>query len=225
LVDIKGAWFYVTAGHILKNIRAALDAGSTFDVWRLGDQTAGNKFDGIAIPYAFESERWLVVEDANEGLDYAAVPLQDLYCRNLTAGGSVPVGDDAWSDHLIEHDFWALVGIPSETVAYDEESIIKARYVGLPLTTAEQPRLAGPKSRNQFYAKLSDDSTALSDVDGMSGGPIFAMRKIDGVWNYWVIGVQSSWYRSTRTLAICPFSTFRIQIEKLVSGSADLPST
>jgi hypothetical protein len=126
LVDIAEAWFYVTAGHILRDIRTALEAGSTFDIWRLGDQTAGNKFNGIAIPYAFDIERWLVLEDADIGLDYAAVPLEDLHCRLLAAGDAMPITKDAWSDYTAAHDFWAVIGIPSETIEYDEETIITA---------------------------------------------------------------------------------------------------
>src|SRR5437016_4093307 len=63
LVDVNDVWFYVTAGHILRDIRAALNAGASFDIWRLGDQTAGNRFRDTAIPYAFDIERWLVIEN------------------------------------------------------------------------------------------------------------------------------------------------------------------
>lgn len=35
LVEACGVWFYVTAGHILRDIRTSLDVGDEFDVWRL----------------------------------------------------------------------------------------------------------------------------------------------------------------------------------------------
>ena len=37
LVDISGLWIYITAGHVLRDIRIAVEAGSQFDIWRLGD--------------------------------------------------------------------------------------------------------------------------------------------------------------------------------------------
>ena len=36
MVEIAEEWFYVTAGHILRDVRKAVNAGSTFDIWRLG---------------------------------------------------------------------------------------------------------------------------------------------------------------------------------------------
>lgn len=35
LIEVKDVWFYVTAGHILRDIREALNQGATFDIWRL----------------------------------------------------------------------------------------------------------------------------------------------------------------------------------------------
>lgn len=49
VMAIADEWFYVTAGHILRAVRAALTSGSTFDIWRLGDQTAARgKFNHTA---------------------------------------------------------------------------------------------------------------------------------------------------------------------------------
>lgn len=217
LVEVAEVWFYVTAGHILKNIRKSLAAGGSFDIWRLDDQTAGNKFNGMAIPYSFDIENWLVLEDAEIGLDYAAVPLSDLYRQGLVAGGAFPIGRETWSDHVTEHDFWALVGIPSETVEYDDETIITARVVIAPVTPVDTPPMAQQKARNQFYAKLADGAESFfKNVDGMSGGPIFAIKKVEDIWKYWVIGVQSAWYPTSRILAACPFSSFGQALEEVV---------
>ena len=162
----------MTAGHILKRIRIAIEAGSTFDIWRLGDQTAGNHFNNTAVPYLFELGSWYVLEDSSLGLDYATVHIGGLYRKQLEAGGVAAIAKNAWSDHVTEHDYWALVGIPSETVAYDGESVISARVVVAPLVPTLPPSAAEQKVLNQFYAKLSDGSEDyVSDMDGMSGGP------------------------------------------------------
>jgi hypothetical protein len=223
LVEVADVWFYVTAGHILRDIRKSLAAGCTFDIWRLDDQTAGNKFNGIGIPYSFNIESWLVLEDAEIGLDYAAVPLSGLYRQGLIAGGATPIGREAWSDHVTEHDFWALVGVPSETVGYDNETIITARVVIAPVTPADEPPMAQMKAPNQFYAKLADGAEQyFRDVDGMSGGPIFAIKKVESIWKYWVIGVQSAWYPMSKILAICPFSSFGQVLEEVVGKTLQI---
>lgn len=219
LIEVKGVWFYVTAGHILRDTRKALSQGATFDVWRLGDQTAGNLFKNSAVPFGFDINRWGVIENEELGLDYAAAPLEEFYCRQLQAGGAIPITSDAWGDHVTEHDQWALVGVPSETVSYDGKTLITAKVVVAPLELVDAPMAAGRKAENQFYGWLKDGSVGMvKDVDGMSGGPLFALKKIDGTWKYSVIGVQSGWYKTSRTIAACPLSSFALALEELVSN-------
>lgn len=220
VVDIAGEWFYITAGHILRDVRTALSAGSKFDVWRLGDQAADNKFENKAVPYDFNLEQWCVLEDEVAGFDYAAVHLGGLYRQQLEAGGVVAIEEHAWSDHQTEYDHWALVGIPSESVAYDGESVISARVVLAPLFPVEPPELADRKARNQFYAKLAADSdNVVQSIVGMSGGPIVSLRYVDGTWKYGVIGVQSAWYPSLRIIAACPFTSFAFALKPVVEGA------
>ena len=217
LVEAGGVWFYVTAGHILRHVRTSLKVGGEFDVWRLDDQTAGNQFRA-AVPYAFDIDKWLVIEDEVLGLDYAAVSIDTIYRMQLEAGGAVPIGKAAWGDHNTEHDQWALVGIPSETVAYDQKTIITGRIVVIPLDPAEESPLIGRKAENQFYARLKDLGNIM-DIDGMSGGPVFALKKVENRWKYKVIGVQSGWYRSTRTIVACPFASLGTELEALVEST------
>jgi hypothetical protein len=128
-------------------------------------------------------------------------------------------------DHVTEHDHWALVGIPSESVVYDQKTIITGRIAVMPLEYAEGPTGAGRKAENQFYARIKDLGN-VKDIDGMSGGPIFALKKVDGEWKYKVIGVQSGWYRNTRTVAACPFSSFAAELQSVVeSAKASMQSS
>ena len=218
LVDVGGAWFYVTAGHILRDIRAALGAGATFDSWCLGDQTAGNRFKNTGVPYAFDVERWLVIENEENGLDYATVVLEDMYCQLLKAGGAIPIDQEAWGDHVTDHDQWALVGVPAETVSFDGRTIISARVVITPIEQIDKPTIARQKAQNQFYGRLQDDSIdVVNNIDGMSGGPIFALKKSEGVWRYTVIGVQSGWYPSRRIITACPFISLGMALEQIVA--------
>jgi hypothetical protein len=222
LVDILGEWFYVTAGHILRYIDIALASGSEFDAWRLDDQTAGNHFSGKAVPYAFDVKQWFVLQDDTQGFDYAIVHLAPFYRRQLEAGGATPIAKAIWSDHVVPANYWVLVGIPSESVRYDGESAIRARVVVAPLRPAETPDLADQRAENQFYATPLDGSEAFfEDADGFSGGPVFALKKVEDRWCYGVIGVQSAWYRSSRTMAICPFTSFVSALEPVVAETIE----
>lgn len=222
VIEVHNEWFYITAGHIPRDIGRAIASGSTFEVWRLCEMTAGSKFHHTGVPFDFDLEKWLVLCDENNGLDYAAVHLQDLFRRQLEAGGVQPLPKHAWADQLAESQQWALVGVPSETVEYDGKTNITARFVMAPLVKTRAPNQAGAKVDNQFYALLADGSEAfVQDVDGMSGGPVVAVKCVEQVWKYWIIGVQSAWYKSQRLIAACPLSLFALTLEELVGDALD----
>lgn len=218
LVEIEGLWLYITAGHILEGVKRALSSGSNFDRWRLDDSTAGNKFNGFAVPLDFVVDEWLAIRDEDLGFDYAALPLLDLYRHQLAAGGARALGVDAWGTHLGEHEAWALIGIPSESVNFDGVTQLTARVVTVPLKPAATPLDADSKAENQFYATFAaSPDGSIQDMDGMSGGPVFSLHRRDAdSWTYKVIGVQSAWYKNQKVLAICPFDLFGVAIVHVI---------
>jgi hypothetical protein len=222
VIAVDDLWFYATAGHVLRFIQSSVAAGGKFDVWRLGDQTARGPFKEIGIPFDFLADQWLVIEDESVGLDYAALPLRDLYRQALERGGVLPVRKDVWSDHVTEYDQWVLVGVPAETVTHDGKSLITAKVVSVALEETEAPIGAGTKADNQFYGRLAEGSEAVvKNVEGMSGGPIFATKKTGSTLRYKVIGVQSAWYSSSRIVAACPFSSLGLGLENAVRIARD----
>jgi hypothetical protein len=223
VIEVEGFWFYVTAGHILRNIEEATAAGSNFDVWRFGDQAARGPFKETGIPFDFVPENWIVIRDEDVGLDYAAMHLRDLYREALVRGEVAPLSKDTWGDHVTEYDQWVLVGVPMETVVHDGESRITARLIGIAVTEEKDvPDGAGEKVQNQFYARLMEGSEAIiKNVEGMSGGPLLATKRKDGRISYKVIGIQSAWYPSTRVIAACPFSSLGLGLEAAIQGLRD----
>jgi hypothetical protein len=216
LVEADKEWFYVTAGHVLRDIRAALATGCSFDVWRFGEQAGANRFTGMAIPYEFNLDAWLAVRHDGMGLDYAAVHIGDDYRRQLQAAGVAAIGKDAWSDHGAEVDHWVLVGIPSETIQYDGQTAITARVAITPLAHAEEPAPRGVHKANRFYATpLVSPDAFFNDARDFGGGPVFSLKWDGKRWLYWVIGVQSDWYPTIRTMAISSFASVAAALEQL----------
>lgn len=219
IAEVSGAWVFVTAGHVLRRFDEATAAGSTFSVWRLGDQTAAmGRFQDTAVPFEFSKDEWLVIEREDVGLDYAVIGLHDHFRRQLEAGGVTALDKTAWAQPTQSGDTqWALMGVPSESVRYDGKTILTARFVVVRVFPTNPPEGVGERSANQIYARLMDGSEAVvSNADGLSGGPIFAVTKADGDWKYSVIGVQSAWYRGQRLIAFCPWITFARELEKEV---------
>ena len=227
LVEYEGLWFYVTAGHILEGIRKAQSAGAEFDRWRLDDSTAGNRFNGFAIPIDFRLEDWMVIRNEDLGIDYATLPLMDIYRQQLSAGGTVPLGPAAWGSSLDDHEAWALIGIPAESVTFDGVTELTASVVTVPLKSCPAPVEAKVKTENQFYATFAASPEGfVEDIDGMSGGPVFSLHKDEvDAWTYKVIGVQSAWYKSQKILAICPFDAFGTAIAEVINEARRLSET
>lgn len=217
VIEVTGEWFYVTAGHILRDISIALQNGYNFDKWRFGDQTAGKKYGESSIPYLFEFEEWIILEDKESGLDYATIHIDSYYRRQLEVNGVIALQKRAWASHSIEHDYWALFGIPSESLFYDNKTLIKARVVLAPLIPTPKPADFCKKTKNQFYAKMIEGSEQyIRDLDGMSGAPIFSIKRENDLCKYSVIGVQSGLLKPSNVLTICPFVSFGMLLEKAV---------
>lgn len=217
ITEVCGLWMYLTAGHTLRKIEEALNAGAKFDHWRLGDETARGPYSGKPIPIDFNPTQWLVLDDRERGIDYAVFPLRELYKRGLEEGGAKPVPRDAWGSHFAPHDYWVLFGVPEESVDTPVVGQIAAKALTLVLEPAESPEGKSEKDLNRFYANLVGDSVdAVKSVKGMSGGPVFALKRANGVWTYSVIGVQSGWFVAERTIIACPFATFALAIQDLL---------
>jgi hypothetical protein len=219
IAEVSGSWAFVTAGHILRRFDEAMVAGSKFSVWRLGDQTAAKgRFKDTAVPFEFSKDEWLIIEREAVGLDYAVIGLHEHFRRQLEAGGVTALDKTAWAPPTPSEDTqWALMGVPSESVRYDGKTVLTARFVVVRVFPADQPLEVDERAANQIYARLIEGSEeVVSDADGLSGGPIFAVTKVDDNWKYWVIGVQSAWYRERRLIAFCPWITFASELEKEV---------
>ena len=225
VVEANDIWFYVTAGHVVGRLHEAMNAGVTFDAWRLDDQTAGGGYQH-PIPYDFDIDRWSVLRDDKIGIDYAITPLVGLICEGLRAGGVIPIDREAWEAIPIaecEHLF--LVGVAHETVHSPRFGIITAKVSLIPLKVTSPPRQAGDTEQNMFFAQLIMDSeqpgSRINDIGGMSGGPIFGAKKLGDETKYWAVGVQSGWYSDSKIIAACPISSFMEALEVAIKGMVE----
>lgn len=214
IIEILGEWFYLTAGHILRRVKQAIDAGSAFDIWRFGDPESRAGAIGTSVPYGFAVSDWYVLDDESLGFDYAVMHLSELYRRQLEAGGTVAIGYKAWGNHVQNPSQWALVGIPSESVSKAGPSRINGRLVFAMLEACPPPPLAGQRAENQFYAAITGEVSVFNDADGLSGSPVFTIYKFEEEWRYKIVGVQSAWYQTSRVLAICPIESFATSLRE-----------
>jgi hypothetical protein len=221
VIEVEGTWFLVTAGHVIQGVRDAIRRGANLNQFFLHDRTAGHNFD-FSLPYDFNERDWIVVEEDPEGTDYAAAPLSMLFTEGLKAGGIKPISERAWGLH--EHTaypVWLLLGVPAESA----KTSGAARTLNLTLLPLK-PAVAPPNAIvvNRTFAQIASsprDSALVSDIAGMSGGPIFGVREDAAGLKYWVIGIQSSWFASSRVVSFCPVDVFFLSIKEALVRYAE----
>lgn len=223
VIEAAGQWFLITAGHVINGIKDAQAAGYLVDWFRLGDKAAGSKWD-FGVPIPFEIAEWVVLEGDPGGTDYAAWPIPDLIVQQLRAGGVKALGEHTWLEpiHEAERPHWVLAGIPKENVI-TRGSKIAFRGVLIPLIpTAAPPEATTVERRTFAQIKPPDDpsSVTTTDIDGMSGGPIFAVRMENHPEeikvNYGVIGIQSGWLAPQRIISFCSLAEFAEGVKRAV---------
>jgi hypothetical protein len=228
LVSVAGRWFILTAGHILRDLDAVLAQRDFVHCDLYGNWKSEYTEDGkIAFNYP-SCPRWYLY-DKDIGYDYGLIGIGEYYHAHLVKIGMSPVSERHVIDlppNLRKH---ILVGMPSEYVVSEADRHIEGRIGAvtvantlLPVMPVSDPPPELIKPHNRFYGRVAapDEvrrgALAVSDVDGMSGGPIFGFgERQPGNVDYWIVGVQSGWHRPTRVIAACPLEeVFRLLRKK-----------
>lgn len=173
----------------------------------------GNDYP-LGVPYDFDLREWIVIQADINGTDYAIAPLTELMASNLNAGGIQPLRENGWGEMPFDqYPDWLLVGVPDESYRRDADRHTLA-LTAIPLEPTEcPPGLLNPPV-NKVFARLIEqpelDTARVESVVGMSGGPIFGVKKNDAakLAEYWAIGVQSGWLASHRVVTFCPLPVF-----------------
>ncbi|HUT58421.1 MAG TPA: hypothetical protein VNA25_11305 [Phycisphaerae bacterium] len=233
VISVCDIWFLVTAGHILRDLDDRIRAGRRIVNSRLIDGfTSEESFPPIPFTLG-DTPQWYVYDD---GLDYALIPLRPSFVHQLKAGGVSALGEDAWIDVPDSVDGYFLLGFPSQAADITVTSDGERRNVNVGLGTPLLPIRhvddlpEGLKcSAERFYARVPvttgnvvGKTVTLTDIDGMSGGPIFAVKHSgESGFRYWVVAVQSGWVKESRVLAACPIQPLVDAILKNINAHDD----
>lgn len=233
VVSVRDIWFLVTAGHILRGLDSRLHAGRRIVKSRLMDGFASEE-SFPTIPFALgDIPQWYIDDD---GLDYALIPLRPAYVAPLIAGGVWALSESAWTNIPDSAEGYFLLGFPTQakelTVTWDGERgnvNVSLRTPLLPIQPTDNPPDVLKRGAARFYAKVPITTSnvegtqiALTDIDGMSGGPIFAVKNTgDDRFRYWVVAVQSGWAPKSRVLAACPIRPLMDAIERVIDALDD----
>lgn len=211
IIATEGVWYLVTAGHAIDELRKNAAQGIEVFETRLQDRLAGNAFP-FGVPFHFNLDAWIVFNDDAQGFDYALYALDEITFRQLDTGGVVPIREIAWgSQPFDQYSPWLLVGVPKES--YKTTSTLHNMSITIvPLLPTERPPNTEDGGPNVVYGQiktqLDQGGATVEDVRGMSGGPIFGLNVDDKKIKYWVIGIQSFWFKGPRVVGFRPMFNF-----------------
>jgi hypothetical protein len=229
VICVHSLWFLSTAGHILSDLQGRLQAGRRIIKARLiGGFEPGKHI--MSNPFALGEAKQRY--EYTNGTDYAFICLRPHDIRLLRADGVEPLTEVHWSGipssmgTEVEH---MLLGLPTQAqkVMLTEASNggrvnLDLRIPSIPLSPEASPHGTPQNTNGRFYAcvpvakgDFSDGTITVTDIDGMSGGPIFAVQRgQDNSLRYWIKAIQSGWFRARRILVGCP-------VQQLITGITD----
>jgi hypothetical protein len=218
VLDVRGTWMLVTAGHVIRGIQDLIAKGARimecglYDAW--GNDNPGRR---VTVPLNLSDAPLLVVDEEN-GLDVALIGLHEHQRRLLESNGIKGLNEHAWRDVPNDLDRYYVMGLPSQFMEnLQGPKGLEGLWVSpiiLPMQKRDAPaemRKPIPRFYGQLASKLVDESgEELHDIDGMSGGPILGTRRVEGGLEYFLVAIQSAWRPDLR-VAAGPFTSTMVQ--------------
>lgn len=185
VLSAKDEWFLVTAGHVALEIKSYLmDPNYSLKEAILCDTGVLNAKHQIPIPFDLTPEKLIIYGD-EKTYDYAVIHLENYYIRLLRENGVEPLDEQVWLHQPKEPEFFTMLGVTNQMVSpiwNENKSMITGMGTGTTLHPVEHShkRPIGIMKRNEprWYGYISKGS-AIDDIGGMSGAPIFAFKHTD----------------------------------------------
>ena len=219
LLEVCDRVCLITAGHVYSEFEERMvNHGIIYDTPRLLDcwskKTSGNC---TSIPFDFFDTPMFPVHDDEYGLDFCVLDLTRNTLELLTKT-TLPFWKKDWRSQpkIEEFHHFKMLGLPFEAgerqTTYGNSNATTV-YGYRPVMIAvdrnsEPPIWATETEFERFYGTLSPTCN-LTNIRGMSGGPIFGFQKQgDGRWKYWPVAIQSAWNEKKELLsdALCRYS-------------------
>ena len=210
LISVDGVTFYLTAGHILRDIVNGLQDRTISIVGaKLGDVFGASRITDYPIPFNLEPAAVFFILNDDLGLDFGLIALTAYYLKLLAANNVTSLFPENWErQHQVRYDSFIMMGLPQELTG---ENLTQAGSLHVsPTLLVLDPigkAVAGiPKdTKGRFHARIPSE-LPFESIVGMSGGPIFGIN-CDDPMRYWIVAIQSSWLEAAKEVFGCPIQT------------------
>lgn len=222
LITIENKVFFLTAGHILKDLEEArASAGVEITGAVLADTFALHRISEKPIPFDLNSADLIHIDDEEEGLDFGVIPLSSYYVRLLAKNGMVALEEKNWIHQSnVRFDAHAMLGLPEEfsSKQVDRDGNALVSPTMFRVHRLESPPEGTRKTRHSRFVGQIDKELPIQSVVGMSGGPIFGFNITEKETRYWIVALQSSWNPKTRIVYGCPLPVLASLLTQAARG-------
>jgi hypothetical protein len=231
IVAISGAWFLVTAGHIIAHIREILNQGGRCQNWHLDDTFALGKKRAIyvdgpgateTIPFVFGFESIISHFDRDEGTDFAFIYLTPYYVDLLRRNDVTAFDEEEWTlDVNTSADCTELVGMPHDQTRHLGNYRVTKILVALKVHRVNDDAHYKPEFAHLFQGHIPGLPTQVlpnfERIHGMSGGPLVGFWTLpDGSEKMRVLGIQNRWYPEDQTVVATPVGYLAAGIKEYI---------
>jgi len=188
-VQVRGNWLLATAGHCLQKVEAMKRQGWSIEKARLIDaiSIASKYLDPV--PFDYDTALPTVPLDGDL-MDYGLLILGDLEAAQLVANGVVPLDEGAWPDDDVKPDLFFVCGVPDHGSKLTSQQVQIKAISALLKPLDERPSELAAHSLRCYFEVVPTDK--LPSMLGISGGPVFATKEVEGRTKYWIWGIQSA---------------------------------
>ena len=205
LIFIEGALYFLTAGHVLKELKALRDCEQIqIENASLADVFGAKRISDTPIPFDLKDAPLCFIDDEELGLDFGVIPIGYHHANLLSENGVIALSEKNWIEQdNVKFDGYMMLGFPAELVS---ERISSSCRVDIQPTMFAVSRLGltpdcQATKYPRFVGQVSPD-LSLKSLKGMSGGLILGFQT-DPQLRYWVVAVQSTWRPETRRVYGC----------------------
>ena len=212
VINIRGIYYFLTAGHILKDLENLLSKKMALIYSSVLADTFGiNSTSPQPIPFDFLNEPKFFIDNDDEGLDFGLIMLRKYYIELLDKNGIIAIHEENWiKQNSVDFHSYAMLGLPYEFITEIQRASDQNMQT---LGTVSPTLIFIQKSTNsienlkktkypRFIGQMPNDMP-LRSIIGMSGGPIFGFNH-DTPMRYWIVAIQSAWLKTRKIIFGCP---------------------
>jgi hypothetical protein len=214
VIEFFDKWFWVTAGHCLKDLEKEIEAGH-LKVWNysFADHFGLNAPHREVVPITYDAECRFFIDQPSQALDFGLIQLSDLHRKAMEKNGIVAVTRENWKNQpALDFEHYTMLGFPShlkQEIHHSDGHVDGfIEPVMIPLDRLRPEEMDEVPEAAWFIGKIPDE-VKIPSIVGMSGGPIYGFRKQpDGQWTYHIVALQSWWYEDKRIAFGCSLPLF-----------------